>query len=210
MVVHEIKHPLVQHKMTLIRDSQTKPKLFRELAAELATVLMYECLREVRTESKIVAGWAGKFEGERLPIENLTVVPILRAGLGLLPGVLHAVPHAEVSMVGMYRDEQTLEPKPYFQKPVDRIATRTAIIIDPMLATGGTCVATVDMLREAGCRSFCALFMVAAPEGLKRLESAHPEITVFTAAIDDGLNDAGYILPGLGDAGDRIFGTSIG
>ncbi len=210
MPVHEIHHPLVRHKMGLIRQDEAGPKLFRELSAELAALLTYEALRDLTTERKTIQGWAGAVEVDHLRVDLLTVVPILRAGLGLLPGVLQILPHIDVSLVGVYRNEETLEPVPYFEKLVERLHERTALILDPMLATGGSCIATIEMLKRAGCPSIRGIFLVAAPEGIARLEAAHPEVSVYTAAIDDRLNEVGYILPGLGDAGDRIFGTPAG
>ena len=210
MSVHEIRHPLVRHKIDLLREAETGPKLFRELSAELATLLTYEALHDLATERKTIQGWAGAVEADHLRVDLLTVVPVVRAGLGLLPGVLQILPHIEVSLVGLYRNEETLDPVPYFEKLVDRLHERTALIIDPMLGTGGTCSATVDILKKAGCRSIRAICLVAVPEGLTRLASTHPDVDVYTAAVDDRLNDIGYIVPGLGDAGDRIFGTPHG
>ena len=207
MSVHESRHPLVRHKIGLLREAETGPKLFRELTAELAMLLTYEALRDLATERKMIQGWAGAVEVDHLRVDLLTLVPILRAGLGLLPGVLQILPHIDVSLVGLYRNEETLEPVPYFEKLVDRLPERTALIIDPMLVTGGTCSATIDMLKKAGCRSIRALCLVAVPEGLTRLAASHPDVDVYTAAVDDRLNEIGYIVPGLGDAGDRIFGT---
>ena len=210
MHVYEIKHPLVRHKMGLLRENGTGPKLFRELTTELAALLTYEALRDVATEKTTMQGWAGAIEVDHLKAENLTVVPILRAGLGLLPGVLQMIPHIEVSLVGLYRNEETLQPVPYLEKLVDRLHERTALILDPMLATGGSCVATIEMLKQAGCQSIRGIFLVSAPEGIAKLEATHPDLAVYTAAIDERLNEVGYILPGLGDAGDRIFGTPVG
>ena len=207
MSVHESRHPVVRHKIGLLRQAETGPKLFRELTAELAMLLTYEALRDLATERKMIQGWAGAVEVDHLRVDLLTLVPILRAGLGLLPGVLQILPHIEVSLVGLYRNEETLEPVPYFEKLVDRIPERTALIIDPMLGTGGTCSATIDMLKKAGCRSIRAICLVAVPEGLTRLAASHPDVDVYTAAVDDRLDEIGYIVPGLGDAGDRIFGT---
>ena len=207
MSVHESRHPVVRHKIGLLRQAETGPKLFRELTAELAMLLTYEALRDLATERRMIQGWAGAVEVDHLRVDLLTLVPILRAGLGLLPGVLQILPHIDVSLVGLYRNEETLEPVPYFEKLVDRMPERTALIIDPMLGTGGTCSATIDMLKKAGCRSIRAICLVAVPEGLTRLAASHPDVEVYTAAIDDRLNEIGYIVPGLGDAGDRIFGT---
>ena len=207
MSVHESRHPVVRHKIGLLRQAETGPKLFRELTAELAMLLTYEALRDLATERRMIQGWAGAVEVDHLRVDLLTLVPILRAGLGLLPGVLQILPHIDVSLVGLYRNEETLEPVPYFEKLVDRMPERTALIIDPMLGTGGTCSATIDMLKKAGCRSIRAICLVAVPEGLTRLAASHPDVDVYTAAIDDRLDEIGYIVPGLGDAGDRIFGT---
>ena len=207
MSVHESRHPVVRHKIGLLRQAETGPKLFRELTAELAMLLTYEALRDLATERKMIQGWAGAVEVDHLRVDLLTLVPILRAGLGLLPGVLQILPHIDVSLVGLYRNEETLEPVPYFEKLVDRMPERTALIIDPMLGTGGTCSATIDMLKKAGCRSIRAICLVAVPEGLTRLAASHPDVDVYTAAVDDRLDEIGYIVPGLGDAGDRIFGT---
>ncbi len=210
MSVHESRHPLVRHKIGLLREAETGPKLFRELSAELAMLLTYEALRDLATERKTIQGWAGAVEVDHLRVDLLTVVPVVRAGLGLLPGVLQVLPHIEVSLVGLYRNEETLEPVPYFEKLVDRMHERTALILDPMLATGRTCSATIETLKRAGCRSIRGIFLVVAPEGIAHLVATHPDVGVYTAAVDDRLNDIGYIVPGLGDAGDRIFGTPHG
>lgn len=207
MKVHEITHPLARHKLGLLRREETAPKLFREVSAEIAALLTYEALRDMPTAHVTVEGWAGPVEVDRLDGARLTAVPILRAGLSLLHGVLQVVPQIEVSLVGVYRNEATLEPVPYFEKLVDRIAERTALILDPMLATAGTGVATIDILKKAGCRSIRGIFLVTAPEGIQRLHEQHPDVEIYTAAVDGRLDEHGYILPGLGDAGDRIFGT---
>ena len=207
MKVVEVTHPLVQHKLGLMRRADNSTKAFRELASELATLLAYEATADLETEAAVAEGWAGPVEVRRLRGRKLTLVPILRAGLGMLPGVLEMIPAAKVSVVGMRRDEATLLPETYYVNLVDGMAERTALVLDPMLATGGTLVATISLLKAAGCTRIKGLFLVAAPEGLRVLEAAHPDVEVYTAAIDERLNDQGYILPGLGDAGDRIFGT---
>ena len=207
MKVVEVTHPLVQHKLGLMRRADNSTKAFRELASELATLLAYEATADLETEAAVAEGWAGPVEVRRLRGRKLTLVPILRAGLGMLPGVLEMIPAAKVSVVGMRRDEATLLPETYYVNLVDGMAERTALVLDPMLATGGTLVATLSLLKAAGCTRIKGLFLVAAPEGLRVLEAAHPDVEVYTAAIDERLNDQGYILPGLGDAGDRIFGT---
>jgi uracil phosphoribosyltransferase len=209
MKVVEIRHPLVQHKLGLMRRGDNSTKTFRELASEVATLLTYEATADLETEDAVVDGWAGPIPVRRIKGRKITLVPILRAGLGMLPGVLELIPAAKVSVVGMRRDEATLLPETYYENLVGGMHDRTALILDPMLATGGTLVATVGLLKAAGATRIKGLFLVAAPEGLRALEAAHPDVEVYTAAIDARLNDKGYILPGLGDAGDRIFGTKV-
>ena len=210
MKIVEVRHPLVQHKLGLMRRGDNSTKTFRELASEVAALLTYEATADLETEEATVEGWAGPIGIRRIKGRKVTLVPILRAGLGMLTGVLEMIPAAKVSVVGMRRDEATLLPETYYENLVGDIADRTVIILDPMLATGGTLVATVDMLKRAGATRIKGLFLVAAPEGLRVLEAAHPDIEVYVASIDERLNDKGYILPGLGDAGDRIFGTRAG
>ena len=210
MKIREVLHPLVQHKLGLMRRVDNSTKSFRELASEVAMLLTYEATAEMETEPVTVEGWAGPVETRRIKGAKVTLVPILRAGLGMLPGVLELIPAAKVGVVGLQRDEQTLQPVGYYEKLTGRMDERTAIILDPMLATGGSLVATVDLLKAAGCTRIKGLFLVAAPEGLRALEARHPDVEVFTASIDERLNEVGYILPGLGDAGDKIFGTRHG
>ena len=207
MKIVEVRHPLVQHKLGLMRRVGNSTKEFRELASEVAMLLTYEATADLETEEAVVEGWSGQVKTQRIKGAKVTLVPILRAGLGMLPGVLQLIPAARVSVVGLQRDEATLQPVGYYEKLSGRMDERTAIILDPMLATGGTLIATVDMLKAAGCKRIKGLFLVAAPEGLRALEARHPDVEVYTAAIDERLNEVGYILPGLGDAGDKIFGT---
>jgi uracil phosphoribosyltransferase len=207
MPVTEVRHPLVRHKLGLMRARDISTKAFRELASEVATLLTYEATADLPTEDIRIDGWAGTVTTQRIKGAKITLVPILRAGLGMLPGVLELIPSAKVGVVGLQRDETTLQPVGYYEKLTGRMDERIALILDPMLATGGTLVATVDMLKAAGCRRIKGLFLVAAPEGLRVLEARHPDVEVFVASIDERLNDVGYILPGLGDAGDKIFGT---
>lgn len=209
MKIVEVRHPLVQHKIGLLRDAALSTKGFRELVTELGTLLGYEATADLETETHTLDGWAGPTQVQRIAGAKITLVPILRAGLGMLPGVLALIPTARVSVVGLQRDEETLQPVPYFERLTGRLEERDALILDPMLATGGTLIATVDMLKRAGARRIKGIFLVAAPEGLQALQAAHPDVEIYTAAIDDHLNDKGYILPGLGDAGDRIFGTRV-
>ncbi|QNP40149.1 uracil phosphoribosyltransferase [Lysobacter solisilvae (ex Woo and Kim 2020)] len=207
MKITEVRHPLVRHKLGLMRAAGISTKEFRELASEVATLLTYEATADLETEEVVIDGWAGPVKTHRIKGAKVTLVPILRAGLGMLPGVLELIPAAKVGVVGLQRDERTLQPTGYYEKLTGRMDERTAIILDPMLATGGTLVATVDMLKAAGCKRIKGLFLVAAPEGLRALEARHPDVEVYTAAVDERLNEVGYILPGLGDAGDKIFGT---
>ena len=210
MKIVEVRHPLIRHKLGLLRRAGISTKEFRELAAEIAALLTYEATADLPTIEESVEGWAGSVQVQRIKGKKITIVPILRAGLGMLPGVLGMIPSAKVSVVGVQRDERTLQPVAYYEKLSGRMDERIALIVDPMLATAGTLIATVDMLKAAGCKRIKGLFLVAAPEGLRRIEAAHPDIEIYTAAIDERLNQHGYILPGLGDAGDKIFGTKLG
>ena len=207
MAVHEISHPLVRHKLGLLREKNISTKDFRDLASEVGMLLAYEATRNLPTEKVTIDTWSGPTTVDRIKGKKITIVPILRAGLGMMDGVLKALRNAKVSVVGLYRDEQTLQPVTYFKKLVKDIDQRQALILDPMLATGGTLVATIDMLKQAGCRDIIGIFLVAAPEGIDRLRASHPEVDIYVAAVDERLNADGYILPGLGDAGDKIFGT---
>ena len=207
MPVVEVRHPLIAHKLGLMRRAGISTKEFRELASEVASLLTYEATKDLETVPQQIEGWAGPLEVQQIKGKKITIVPILRAGLGMLPGVLDMIPAAKVSVVGLQRNEETLEPIAYYEKLTGRMDERIALIVDPMLATAGTLVATVDMLKAAGCKRIKGLFLVAAPEGLKRIEAAHPDVEIYTASIDERLNEHGYILPGLGDAGDKIFGT---
>jgi uracil phosphoribosyltransferase len=207
MAVHEITHPLVRHKLGLLREKDISTKEFRDLASEIGMLLTYEATRGLPAEKVTIECWSGPVEVDRIKGKKITIVPILRAGIGMMDGVLQAIPSARVSVVGLYRNEETLEPVTYFEKLVQDIAERKAMILDPMLATGGTLIATVDMLKKAGCRDIIGLFLVAAPEGIKKMVDAHPDVDIWVAGIDERLDENGYILPGLGDAGDKIFGT---
>lgn len=207
MSVIEVRHPLVRHKIGLLREADISTKKFRELTAEVARLLAYEATADFPLETTAVAGWCGEVQVEQIKGRKVTVVPILRAGLGMLDGVLDMVPNAKVSVVGLSRNHETLQPEHYFEKFVGDLDERTALIIDPMLATAGSMIATVDLLKRRGCRDIRALVLVAAPEGVKALADAHPDVRCWTAAIDSHLDANGYIIPGLGDAGDKIFGT---
>ena len=205
--VHVVEHPLIKHKLGLMRENNVTTKDFRDLASELGNLLTYEATKDLETEKEIIQGWAGPIQVEKIKGKKITVVPILRAGIGMLSGVLDLIPSAKVSVVGLYRNEDTLEPVKYYVKLTGAINERIALILDPMLATGGTVVETISMLKEAGCKVIKGLFLVAAPEGIRKGEEHHPDVDIYVASVDEQLNDIGYILPGLGDAGDKIFGT---
>ncbi|SEA39436.1 uracil phosphoribosyltransferase [Alkalimonas amylolytica] len=207
MKLTEVKHPLIQHKMGLLRAATISTKQFRELAREIGSLLTYEATTDLPLEETSIEGWCGTIPIRQIQGKKVTVVPILRAGLGMMDGVLEHLPSARISVVGIYRDEDSLQPVPYFQKLAPDIDQRLAIVVDPMLATGGSMIATIDLLKQQGCKQIKALVLVAAPEGIAALSAAHPDIELFTAAIDQKLNEQGYILPGLGDAGDKLFGT---
>ncbi|PKH01170.1 uracil phosphoribosyltransferase [Psychromonas sp. MB-3u-54] len=207
MKVIEVKHPLIQHKIGLMREADISTKRFREIAREVGSLLTYEATKNLELETVTIQGWNGEVDVQQIKGKKATVVPILRAGLGMMDGVLEHMPSAKISVVGIYRDEKTLEPVPYFQKLVGNIDERLAIVVDPMLATGGSMISTIDLIKKAGCTRIVVLVLVAAPEGLKALEAAHPDLEVYTASVDDHLDEQGYIVPGLGDAGDKIFGT---
>ena len=207
MPVIEVKHPLVKHKIGLLREAEISTKKFRELTGEVAQLLTYEATADCPVEAPGIEGWCGPTPIEQIAGKKVTVVPILRAGLGMLDGVLEILPNVKVSVVGLARDHETLKPVHYFERFVGKLEQRTALIVDPMLATAGSMIATIDLLKERGCKDIRALVLVAAPEGVKALNDAHPDVRCWTAAIDSHLNELGYIIPGLGDAGDKIFGT---
>ncbi|HGM5582629.1 TPA: uracil phosphoribosyltransferase [Pseudomonas putida] len=207
MPTREIRHPLIRHKLGLMRRADISTKNFRELAQEVGALLTYEATKDLPLETYEIDGWCGKVQVEKIAGKKITVVPILRAGIGMLDGVLSLVPGAKVSAVGVARNEETLEAHTYLEKLAPDINQRLALIIDPMLATGGSMVATIELLKKAGCKEIRAMVLVAAPEGIEVVEKAHPDVQIYTASIDQRLNEHGYIVPGLGDAGDKIFGT---
>jgi uracil phosphoribosyltransferase len=207
MPVIEVNHPLVKHKIGLLREHGISTKQFRDLTNELGRLLAYEATADFPLEKTTIECWSGPVEIDQVKGKKVTVVPILRAGLGMLDGVLDMIPNAKVSVVGLSRNHETLQPEHYFEKFVGHLDERTALIVDPMLATAGSMIATVDLLKRRGCTDVRALVLVAAPEGVAALQKAHPDVRCWTAAIDSHLNEIGYIIPGLGDAGDKIFGT---
>ncbi len=207
MAIFESTHPLVKHKISLLRKDSISVKSFRELTRELATMLTMEATTELALADQEIACWSGDISTPLLADKQPTLIPILRAGLGMLDGALTILPCAKISVVGLQRNELTLQPESYYENVVSDVNVRTAIIIDPMLATGGTALATIELLKKSGCKNIKAIFLVAAPEGIALLQKNHADVDLFIGAIDDKLNENGYILPGLGDAGDKIFGT---
>ena len=207
MKVHVIDHPLIQHKVTLMRDVNTGTKEFRDLLNEISMLMGYEVTRDFPLEDKEVQTPLVKMMGKQIAGRTLAIVPVLRAGLGMVEGLLNLMPRAKVGHIGLYRDPETLKPVEYYCKLPSDLAEREVLVPDPMLATSGSASAAITLLKEKGAKNIRLMCLVAAPEGVKVVNEDHPEVPIFVAALDDGLNDHGYILPGLGDAGDRIFGT---
>jgi uracil phosphoribosyltransferase len=207
MSVTVIQHPLIQHKLTLMRDRTTGPKDFRELLEEIAMLMAYEVTRTLPLSEVEVQGPLGPAPGHSIAGKKLGIVPILRAGLGMVEGILRLVPNAKVGHIGLYRDETTLQPVEYYCKLPEDLAERDLFLLDPMLATGGSAVAAVDFLKKRGARNIKFLCLLCSPRGIEVLQGAQPDVDIYTASIDQSLNERGYILPGLGDAGDRLFGT---
>ena len=202
-----VDHPLVQHKLSLMREKQTSTAVFRQLLREISQLLAYEVTRGLPMTTKQVETPMQTMDAPVLDGKKLALVSILRAGNGLLDGILELIPSARVGFVGLYRDEETLKPVQYYFKVPDALGARMVIAVDPMLATGNSSVAAIDLLKKAGATNIRFLCLLAAPEGIARMKQAHPDVPIVTAAVDDCLNDHGYIVPGLGDAGDRMFGT---
>ena len=202
-----LDHPLIQHKLTLIRDKNMGTKDFRETVNEISTLMAYEVSRDMPIEDVEVETPITKTTRKQLAGKKVAVVPILRAGLGMVDGILDLIPAAKVGHIGMYRDEETLKPHEYFVKLPSDIDQRQLFVVDPMLATGGSAIMAIDALKKRGASSMKFVCLVAAPQGVKALQEAHPDIDIYTASLDDSLNENGYIVPGLGDAGDRLFGT---
>ncbi|MDR2590913.1 MAG: uracil phosphoribosyltransferase [Oscillospiraceae bacterium] len=207
MPVTVLTHPLIQHKLTILRDIETGVKVFREVVGEMATLMCYEAMRELPLKDVKVMTPVAEANVKALAGKKLALVPILRAGLGMVDGILTLIPSAKVAHIGLYRDPETLEAVEYYCKMPPDIAERDCFILDPMLATGNTAVEAARFLKEAGARSIKLLTILSAPPGIEKMDKAHPDVDIITCAIDGHLNDHGYIVPGLGDAGDRIFGT---
>lgn len=202
-----LNHPLISHKIAILRSVKTHTKDFRELVEEITVLLTYEAFKDAPTHEVEVTTPLEKCKQQMVVENSVAIVPVLRAGLGMVSGVHTLFPTAKVGHIGMYRDEQTLEPQEYYCKLPDGIEKKRAIVLDPMLATGGSASAAIDLLKKKGCKDIRQMSIIAAPEGIERLATAHPDVKIFVAVCDRCLNENGYILPGLGDAGDRLFGT---
>ena len=207
MEVIELKHPLVEHKLAILRDKKTGTKEFREIVSELATILCYEAMKDAKLEEVEIETPIQKMKTRKINEDNYAFVPILRAGTGMLDGIIQVVPNAKIGHVGMYRDEETFKQNVYFFKVPKDLAQREVLILDPMLATGGSGIDAIELLKEKGVKKIKFLCIIAAPEGIKAMQEKHPDVQIYCAAIDEKLNEHAYIIPGLGDAGDRIFGT---
>ena len=205
--VHILDHPLLQHKLTILRDESTGVRDFREIVSEIAALECYEATRDLPLEDVEVKTPVATGTFKTLAGKKLALVPILRAGLGMVDGILSLIPSAKVGHIGMYRDPQTLDPVEYYCKMPHDIAERDVLVLDPMLATGGSASATITFLKNYGCQNIKLMNILAAPEGIARIQKDHPDVDIYVAGLDEKLNDHGYIVPGLGDAGDRIFGT---
>lgn len=203
-----LNNPLIQHKLSIIRSKKTGTKEFREVIGEIATFLCYEAMSDAVLEDIEIETPLCQTKAKRLDENKYAFVPILRAGTGMLEGLVNVIPNAKIGHVGLYRNEETLKPVRYYYKMPKDIANREVIVLDPMLATGGSAVDTITMLKQDGVKKIKFLCIISAPEGIKKLEETHPDVQIYTAAIDEKLNEVGYIVPGLGDAGDRIFGTN--
>lgn len=203
----ELKHPLVEHKLAILRDKKTGTKEFREIISELATILCYEAMKDAKTYETEIETPITKMKTHKIDENRYAFVPILRAGTGMLDGIINVIPNAKIGHIGMYRDEKTFIPNVYFFKVPKDIDKREVIILDPMLATGGSGIDAIELLKKQGVTKIKFLCIIAAPEGIARIEKEHPDVQIYCAAIDEKLNEHAYIVPGLGDAGDRIFGT---
>lgn len=203
----ELKHPLIDHKLAILRDKKTGTKEFREIISELGELLCYEAMKDAKTYEVEIETPMERMKVRKINEDNYAFVPILRAGTGMLDGIINVVPNAKIGHIGMYRDEETFKPNVYFFKVPKDIEKREVLILDPMLATGGSALDAIELLKEKGVTKLKFLCIIASPEGIKAVEQKHPDVQIYTTSIDNKLNEKAYILPGLGDAGDRIFGT---
>ena len=202
-----LKHPLITHKLSILRDKNTGTKKFRELVGEIAILLCYEALKDAKLENTVIETPLEKYKTKCLNEDNYAFVPILRAGMSMVDGIIKVIPNAKIGHIGLYRNEDTLEPVEYYYKMPENINKREVLVLDPMLATGGSAIATIDRLKKDGVKKIKFLCVISSPIGIKKLQEAHPDVKIYTASVDRELNDVGYILPGLGDAGDRVYGT---
>jgi len=205
--VYELKHPLIQHKLAILRNKETGVKEFRELVSEIAGLMCYEATRNLPTEEVEVETPVAVAKCHMLAGKKLAIIPILRAGLGMVDSMVDMIPSAKIGHIGLYRDPETHQPVEYYCKLPEDIGARQVYVVDPMLATGGSAIAAIDFLKQHGCKSIIMMNIIGCPEGIKAVTEAHPDVDLYIAAIDEKLNDHAYIVPGLGDAGDRIFGT---
>ena len=205
--VHVMNHPLIQHKVSLMRDKETGPKEFRELLNEISMLMAYEVTRDLPLKTVEIETPICRAQTQVISGKKLAIVPILRAGLGMVDTIIDLIPSAKVGHIGLYRDPETHKPVEYYCKLPDDIGNRQVFVVDPMLATGGSAVAAIDFLKKHGCRNIIMMNIIGCPEGIKVVQQAHPDVELYLAAVDEKLNEHGYIVPGLGDAGDRIFGT---
>ena len=206
-VVYELNHPLIQHKLAILRNRKTGVKEFRELVGEISGLMCYEATRNLPVEEVMVQTPVAKAKCYKLAGKKLAIIPILRAGLGMVDNMLDLIPSAKVGHIGLYRDPETHQPVEYYCKLPEDIGNRQVFVVDPMLATGGSAIAAIDFLKKHGCRNIIMMNIIGCPEGVKAVQDAHPDVDIYVAAIDEKLNEHAYIVPGLGDAGDRIFGT---
>ena len=202
-----LNHPLITHKLAILRDKKTGTKKFRELISEISVLLCYEALKDAKLDDTVIETPLEKYETKSLNEDKYAFVPILRAGMSMVEGIINVIPNAKIGHIGLYRNEETLEPVEYYYKMPKNIDKREVLILDPMLATGGSAIATIDRLKKDGVKKIKFLCIIAAPEGLEKLKKAHKDVKIYCASKDRQLNDIGYILPGLGDAGDRVYGT---
>ena len=205
--IHELKHPLITHKLTILRDKNTGTKEFREIITEIAVLLCYEATKDAKLKKAVIETPLEKYNTYKLNEDDYAFVPILRAGMSMVDGIITVIPNAKIGHIGLYRNEETLEPVEYYYKMPKEIKKRTVMILDPMLATGGSALATIKKLKADGVKRIKFLCIIAAPEGLKAIQKEYPDVEIYCASVDRKLNDIGYILPGLGDAGDRVYGT---